>query len=207
MIITFEGIEGSGKSTQINKFEAALKKNKIDFISLREPGGTVLSEELRHILLNRDINISPMSELFLFEASRSELVDKIILPALKKNKIILIDRFIDSTVVYQGYGRGISVRIINYLNKLAVKSITIDRTYLLDAPVELLEERNSKKIKDRIEREDAMFHKRIREGFLKIAHKNKDRILKINALLDEEEIHRIILNDFLKLYGQKYTSR
>ncbi len=207
MIITFEGIEGSGKSTQINRFKEALEKKQIDFICLREPGGTLLSEEIRNVLLNKDFEISSLAELFLFEASRCELVKKVISPAIRENKLVIIDRFTDSTIAYQGYGRGIPLKIINFMNNLATEGISIDRTYLLDAPVNLLEERNKNKIKDRIEREDGDFHKRIRDGFLKIARKNKERILKINALLNEDEIHQIILSDFLKIYGRKSTTR
>ncbi|MCX7991148.1 MAG: dTMP kinase [Proteobacteria bacterium] len=204
MIITFEGIEGCGKSTQIEKFKESLKKLKLDYVTFREPGGTELSEEIREILLNKDLDISPLSELLLFESARAELITKKILPEIGK-KIIIIDRFIDSTTAYQGYGRGIPIEIISKLNEIVVGDIKIDRTYLLDAPIEILEKRNSHKKKDRIERESFDFHNRIRMGFLKIAQKNIDRVLIIDATKSVEEIQKIILEDFLKIYGYSTT--
>lgn len=205
MLVTFEGVEGCGKSTQIEKLKEALLSLNIDLITLREPGGTELSEDIRHILLNKNIDISPLSELLLFEASRSELVTKVILPSLKANKVVLIDRFIDSTVAYQGYGRKISLSIINRINNIVTRGLKINRTYLLDAPIEFFENRNNLKNKDRIERENLEFHKRIRKGFLEIAKKHPERILIIDAKKGINEIHKIILQDFLEHYESSKT--
>lgn len=200
MIVTFEGIEGSGKSTQIEKLKNSLIKLNLDFAIFREPGGTDLSEEIRDILLNKDLDISPLSELLLFESARAELISKKILPSNKNKKIIIIDRFIDSTVAYQGYGRGISIDLINHLNKIVTEGIKIDRTYLLDAPVDIIEKRMVDKKKDRIERENSNFHNKIRAGFLEIAKQNPERFLVIDATKELEEIHNIILSDVLKIY-------
>lgn len=200
MILTFEGIEGCGKSTQIEKLKNSLIKLNLDFAIFREPGGTDLSEEIRNILLNKDLDISPLSELLLFESARAELISKKILPSNKSKKIIIIDRFIDSTVAYQGYGRGISLELINLLNKIVIEGIKIDRTYLLDASVDIIDKRIANKKKDRIERENSNFHNKIRAGFLEIAKQNPQRFLVIDATKEVDEIHNIILSDVLKIY-------
>ncbi|MCX7770770.1 MAG: dTMP kinase [Proteobacteria bacterium] len=195
MLITFEGIEGAGKSTQIKLLEKYFKKIKRDFLVIREPGGTPISEKIREILLNPDHNLENETELFLFLASRAELVKKVIKPALKKNKIVICDRFIDSTMAYQGYGRGISKSFISLLNSYIVKDIKIQRTYLLDYAPEAFGIRIKDRTMDRIENNNIDFHKRVREGFLKIAKKNKRRFLVINALEPIEIIHKKIIED------------
>ncbi len=205
MIITFEGIEGCGKSTQIDKLKKSLTELNINFVIFREPGGTELSEEIREILLNKNLDISPLSELLLFESARADLITKKILPEQKSKKIIILDRFIDSTVAYQGFGRGLSHEIISMLNEIVIGDIKIDRTYLLDAPTEIIEQRNRHKKKDRIERESLDFHKKIREGFLEIAKKNSHRFLIVDATKGVDEIHNLILKDFLKLYENSRT--
>lgn len=207
MIVTFEGIEGCGKSTQIEKLKSSLIELNLDFTIFREPGGTDLSEEIRDILLNKDLDISPLSELLLFESARAELVAKKISPINENKRIIIIDRFIDSTVAYQGYGRGLSLEIITLLNKIVTEGIKINRTYLLDAPVEIIEKRIANKKKDRIERENHIFHNKIRTGFLEIAKENADRFLIIDATKDIDEIHNIILSDILKLYEHSISNR
>lgn len=199
MLITFEGIEGSGKSTQIILLEEFLKKQAYKFVILREPGGTIVSEKIREILLNPDLDMEKETEFFLFLASRSELVNKVIRPSLNEGKIVICDRFIDSTIAYQSYGRGIPERLTKLLNTFIIKDIKIRRTYLLDYDPEINGIRINHKIKDRIEKNDISFHKRVREGFLKIADKNKKRFLILNALDPIEKIHTKIINDLSKI--------
>lgn len=199
MLITFEGIEGSGKSTQVKLLQSFLKKKKVNFIVLREPGGTTVSEKIRKILLDPEIDIEIETELFLFLASRAELVKKVIIKALDEKKVVICDRFIDSTIAYQSYGRGIPEKLVNTLNKFIMKDLEIKRTYLLDYnPVVHGLRINDKKL-DRIETNGIDFHLKVREGFLKIAQKNKKRVLILNALEPIEVIHKKIVNDFTKL--------
>lgn len=199
MLITFEGIEGSGKSTQVMLLEEFLKKEGMPYLILREPGGTKVSEIIRSILLDPQLHIEAETELFLFLASRAELVKKIIKPALAKKQIVICDRFIDSTIAYQSFGRGLPKDIIVLLNNLLISDITIKRTYLLDCNIHTMEQRNKNKIKDRIENAHISFHEKVRKGFLELAIQFPDRILVIDATLPPEEIHKIILKDFLTL--------
>ncbi len=199
MFVTFEGIEGVGKTTQINLLCGELEKRGLSFISLREPGGTNFSEQIRNILLSHSYSLDGITELLLFEASRAELVKNVIIPAIYDKKIVICDRFTDSTVAYQGYGRGIDLGIIDMLNRLVTKGVTIKRTYLFDNSLEIMEERSKDRIKDRIEKEDLSFHKRVREGFLTLAMQYPERILLIDSSKDVYEIHQIIKEDFFKL--------
>lgn len=199
MLITFEGIEGSGKSTQIMLLEKFFKNHDYNFTILREPGCTIVSERIREILLDSTLDMENETELFLFLASRAELVKKVIRPALREKKIVICDRFIDSTIAYQSYGRGIPERLIKILNNFIIKDIKIKRTYLLDYDPEIHGIRIKNKIKDRIENNDLDFHKRVREGFLKIAAKNKKRFLILNALEPIETIHKKIIDDLSKI--------
>lgn len=199
MLITFEGIEGSGKSTQIMLLDKFFKNHDYNFTILREPGCTIVSERIREILLDSTLDMENETELFLFLASRAELVKKVIRPALREKKIVICDRFIDSTIAYQSYGRGIPERLIKILNNFIIKDIKIKRTYLLDYDPEIRGIRVKNKIKDRIENNDLDFHKRVREGFLKIAAKNKKRFLILNALEPIETIHKKIIDDLSKI--------
>jgi dTMP kinase len=199
MLISFEGIEGSGKSTQIKLLENYLKKQKKEFIVIREPGGTPVSEKIREILLDSEHKMDNLTELFLFLGSRAELVKKVIIPALKKKRIVICDRFIDSTLAYQGYGRGIEKTLITLLNSYIIKNIKIQRTYLLDYDPSICGIRIKDRKMDRIENNGIDFHKKVREGFLKIAKKNKERFLIINALDSIEEIHKKIIEDLSKI--------
>ncbi len=198
-MITFEGIEGAGKTTQIKLLEKFLKKRGYNFVILREPGGTIVSEKIREILLDHTLDIENETELFLFLASRSELVKKVIRPALREKKIVICDRFVDSTIAYQSYGRGIPERLIKTLNNFVIKDIKIRRTYLLDYDPKNYGIRFNNKTKDRIENNDLDFHKRVREGFLKIADQNKKRFLILNAFEPVETIHKKIIDDLLKI--------
>ena len=205
MFITFEGPEGSGKSTQIALIEKFFKQIKKDFITIREPGGTVIGEEVRKILISSKSGaISDQAELFLFLSSRAELVEKIIKPALKNNKIVLCDRFVDSTLAYQGFGRGMDLDKIKTMNEFVTDGLYPDLTFLLQLDVntsfERLNNRYSKSTKkfDRIENEDRSFHKKIHDGYNEI-HKSSKRIFKIDASLSVHTVENLIKNKILEL--------
>lgn len=183
-LITFEGIDYSGKTTQAKKLFNYLKRNGYKVILLREPGGEKVSERIRQVLLSsRNTGMNPLTELLLYEAARAQLVSKIILPALKHGKLVICDRFYDSSLAYQGYGRGLGTKMIDYLNRVSVSRLKPDLTILIDIPQDVFSKRmrkNNKK-KDRIEKEKIDFYKRVREGYLKIAQKEKKRVKVIDG--------------------------
>ncbi len=192
--ITFEGVEGAGKSTQIKKLSNYFKKNNIDFISLREPGGTFLGEKIRKILLKeKDLKIDSITETLLMMVSRRELLIQKIIPALEKEKIVLCDRFIDSTIAYQGYGRGVDIKWIKEIFNLVCFNFYPLLTFLFDLDIEEGFKRLKGKVKDRFEGEDISFHKKVRCGFLEIAREEKERIILINAREKREEIFQKVL--------------
>ena len=189
LLITFEGGEGSGKSTHAHLLKDYLEEKGFKVLLLREPGGTETGEKLREILLHEKSKISPLTELFLFLASRRELVTKIIEPALKENKIVICDRFMDSTTTYQGYGRGIDIELVSKLNELVVSEASPNLTFILDTDKPLGFKLEGK---DRIEVEDSSFHKKVREGYLEIARNNPGRVKIIKVEGEIEEIQKKI---------------
>ncbi|NPA53467.1 MAG: dTMP kinase [Aquificae bacterium] len=200
VFITFEGIDGAGKSTQAKLLYEYLREAGKKTILTREPGGTETGKELRKILLSENKEkISSISELFLYEADRNIHVNNILKPFYEKDFYIVCDRYIDSTLAYQGYARGLDINLIKNLNDIAVEGMYPDITFLIDIPVEIALERLGEK-KDRIEKEDVSFYKRLREGFLKIAHENKNRITIIDGRKKINEILKEIV-DVLKAKG------
>lgn len=192
--ITFEGVEGAGKSTQIKMLSKYLKEKNINFISLREPGGTIIGEKIRKILLkDKNLKIDPVTEMLLMMVSRRELLIQKILPALKENKMVLCDRFIDSTIAYQGYGRGIEIGWIKDIFRLVCFNHYPDLTILLDIETEEGFKRIKGKEKDRFEEEESSFHRRIREGFLKIAREERKRFFVIDGKGNKREIFEKII--------------
>ena len=210
MFITFEGIEGTGKSTQITLLKNKLLTQNRAMLTTKEPGGSRLGKELRSMLLNVDADITPEAELFLYLADRSQHMAQVILPALKDKKIVISDRFADSTIVYQGYGRGLPVKMLQELNNLAVSNKWPDITFLLDmAPEKGLERaiaRNEQEGKDktegRFEAESIAFHNRIREGYLSWAELHPKRFILINADRQQDEVHKEIWDTVQKLISQ-----
>jgi dTMP kinase len=187
LFITFEGIDFSGKTTQARKLASYLKRKSYDVLLIREPGGDRISEKIRKVLLSeKNAGMSELTELFLYEASRAQLTRKVILPALKQKKVVVCDRYHDSTLAYQGYGRGLDQKTINYLNRIASFGLSPDLTILIDVPPEVsLKRRDKKKRKeDRLEKEKIGFHKKIREGYLRIARQNKNRVKVIDGRND-----------------------
>lgn len=199
MFITIEGPEGSGKSTQSHRLSENLKKAGWDVVTAREPGGTSVGESIRTILKNSTNPMNPLTEIFLFEASRSELVSTIIVPALNEGRIVVCDRFVDSTVAYQGYARGYNVDQITELNRLASFSLVPDLTILLDIDVNAgfgrIEQRNIENddCLDRIEMEDGIFHEQVRSGFMALAEKWPDRISIVDASMAQDDVAERIL--------------
>jgi dTMP kinase len=192
LFITFEGGEGCGKSTQSRLLLKRLEQQNVPVVLTHEPGGTVLGNELRKTLKRKgDSSISPQAELFLLAASRAQLVAELIRPALEEGKVVLCDRFTHSTMVYQGYGRGLDFTAIKMVNNMATRYLNPDLIILLDIPPEqgLARKRS---LKDRFELEDLSFHQRVREGYLKMAAAEPDRWLVIDASLPKGKIAEII---------------
>lgn len=194
--ITFEGVEGSGKSTVAGVIEKLMKKAGMEVILTREPGGTGVSESIRGILLDPDrVEISPPTELFLYLASRSQLVNQLIEPALREGKMVLCDRFMDATVAYQGWARGLGEEWTEKLNAFAVGETLPDLTFLLDLPVEEGFKRGPERREgagvrspDRMEKEDVTFHRKVREGYLRIADRDRERVVVIDASRSLKEV-------------------
>ncbi len=190
-LITLEGIDFSGKSTQANLLADRLGKHGVNARIIREPGGTDLSERVRNILLSRgEIEINDRAELFLFLAARAQLVDLELRPLLDSGTIIVCDRFFDSTIAYQGFARGMPVDIIKMMNSFATKGLDPDLTLLYDLPVDIARERArfSNSTPDRLEREGHGFQQKVRDGYLSLAAENPDRIKIIDATGDVENI-------------------
>jgi dTMP kinase len=194
--ITFEGIEGSGKTSQIKMLKNYLAQKGCKVYTTKEPGGTPLGEKIRKILLQQNKNLLALTELFLFLVSRIEHTKKIIVPLLKKGYIILCDRYADSSIAYQGYGRKIDLNLIHKLNKFATFNVTPNITFIIDLPVEKgikrIINRNNNKL-DRIENEKLSFHKKVKHGFLTLAKQNKKRIFILNGNKSKIEIHKEIV--------------
>ena len=198
-IIVFEGIEGSGKSLHINNVVKYLKKKNKKFVKIREPGGSKNSEKIRKIILSNKSNFSKNTDLLLYLAARSENIDKIIKKNYKK-KIILIDRFVDSTIAYQHYGMSVDLKLINAINKFLLKNITVNYTFLNLVNGKNLKLRLAKRINlNRYDRFKMSFYKNVQLGFIKIANKNKKKYLKINSNLNISLNKKIIINKINQL--------
>lgn len=202
VFITFEGIEGSGKSTQLEFLARELESKGLEVLKTQEPGGTKIGAMIRKILLDpKNKEIGPMTELMLYGASRAQHLKEVILPAIKDGKIVLCDRFSDATVAYQGYGRGLSLDVIRKLDSILTEGIKPSLTILLDLDPEKgllrakkrIEKNNSLK-EGRIEQEGFSFHKRVREGYLKLAEGEPDRIKVVGADFPIEEIHKKVID-------------
>ena len=199
MIITFEGIEGSGKSFHIRNVSRYLKKKKINFVKLREPGGSKNSEKIRKLILNNKSNFNKYTDLFLYFASRSENIEKIIIKNYQK-KVILIDRFTDSTLAYQHYGMGISKKIIEHINKHLLKKIKINFTFLNIVNEKNLKDRLFKRKRlNRYDKFKQTFYKKVQKGFIRQAIINRGKYLIVNSNIKIEDNKRIIINKVNKI--------
>jgi dTMP kinase len=192
LFITFEGGDGCGKTTQIKLLDEYLRSKGYKTLLTREPGSKGLGVKLREILLNYDGEVSPVCESFLFLADRTQHVDCIIKPALEEDVIVLCDRHTDSTVAYQGYGRGLDLEQIHHLNKIATSGLKPDLTIILDVDVKTSQQRVGSE-KDRMESAGIEFFERVRNGFLEIAKQEPERVKVVDSRQTIEEIHKQIL--------------
>lgn len=200
LFITFEGIDGCGKTTQIERLKNFLIENKYEVVTVREPGGTEISEMIRNVLLHSKNQISPVSELLLFNSARSVLVHEIIKPALNNGKIVICDRFFDSTLAYQGYGRGLNLEDVKKCNQIASNGLIPDLTIFLSVSLEISKSRTDRTEFDRFEQAGDDFFKRVINGFEQISVNNPKRVFKISSEepisdVSKKIINRIIFND------------
>jgi dTMP kinase len=204
LFITFEGGEGSGKSSQAKALYRRLCKLAVPALLVHEPGVTTLGEKIARLLKwAQDIDISPVSELLLFNASRAQLVTEVIRPALANGKVVICDRYADSTMAYQGYGRRLDLSLVLSVNKTGTLGLAPDLTVLLDLPAPEGLARKSGKKQDRFEVESRSFHRRVRAGYLKLAAAEPERWLVIDATKSENEIAGIIWDKIKKLLPGK----
>ncbi|KPL00504.1 MAG: hypothetical protein AMJ91_04465 [candidate division Zixibacteria bacterium SM23_73_3] len=206
--ITFEGIDFCGKTTQARRLGSYLRRNGYEVLVVREPGGDRIAERIRRILLSRkNSEMTALTELLLYEAARSQLTQRVILPALKEGKVVICDRYSDSSLAYQGYGRGLSKKMIKSLNNISTFGLSPDLTILLDVSVKTFFKRRKKeKIeRDRLEKERLEFHQRIREGYLTIARQNRKRIKVVdgteNIYKTWQKVRRVV-DSFLSKSGK-----
>ena len=223
-LITFEGVDGAGKTTQVHRLEKALGKN---VVVTREPGGTIISERIREIFLNSD-GMTVQTELLLIAAARAQHVEEVIRPALEADQIVLCDRFIDATVAYQGYRGGIDLELIHQLNRTATGGVIPNLTFVLDLPPQIgiqrqrldeitrghlerndLKSDNSQlyiqlslQSRDRLDRQSLKLHNKVREGYLAVAKAEPSRVKLIDAARGPNAVHKDILAEY-----QKYLSR
>lgn len=191
LFITFEGADGCGKTTQLNLLADYLSKN-FDVITTREPGAKGLGVRLREILLNYDGIVAPQCESFLFLADRAQHIETIVKPAVKEGKIVLCDRHTDSTVAYQGYGRGLDIEQIHYLNNLATGGLKPDLTIVFDVDIDTSMKRVGDE-KDRMESGGNIFFNKVRNGYLEIAKNEPDRVKVVDSSRSIEEVFESVL--------------
>jgi len=192
--ISFEGIEGAGKSTQVKALAGYLRSKGYDVVETVEPGGTKIGDKIRELLLDPQNHMDPLAELLLYYSSRAQHVKEIIAPAINEGRTVITDRYTDSTVAYQGYARGIDLELINRLNDIVVPEMKPSLTIMLDLDVEEGLRRNRAAHKeDRFELEAVEFHKRVRHGFHEIAKADPERIKIVDASVSSEEVARKII--------------
>lgn len=199
--ISFEGTEGSGKSTQVKLLSDYFKIRGHNVLTTEEPGGTKIGLQIRTILLAPENSMDPLTELLLYYSSRAQHVREVIYPALIKNTVVITDRFSDSTVAYQGYARGLDLTIIKTLNDIVISDLKPYVTFILDIDVEegLKRNRGARK-KDRFEQETMEFHDRVRSGYVQLAKEEPNRIKVINASGSAEEVNKKIIEILADLW-------
>lgn len=204
LFITFEGGEGCGKSVQSRSLYKRLTLLAIPSVLTHEPGGTPLGRKIsRWLKWTYDVDISPLAELLLFNASRAQLIGELISPNLEEGKVVICDRYTDSTVAYQGYGRGLDLEMVGAINDAATRGLKPDLTVLLDVPVEEGLARKRARGRDRFEREELAFHQRVRDGYLKLATRESGRWLVIDASQSRAEVSQIIWQRVSQLLSQQ----
>jgi dTMP kinase len=203
-LITFEGSEGSGKTTQVNRIAERFEKHNYEVLVTREPGGTPIGEEIRHILMHSENGsaMTPETELLLFAASRAQLVREVIAPAVSAGKVVLCDRFLDSTTVYQGVGRRIASGPVQMINEFAVGRVMPDVTVIIDLPAEVGLERarrRAREMPDRMEQENIEFYRKVRQGYLILAKTLPGRYIVVDGTGSIEEVEETIWRELKKL--------
>ena len=210
MFISFEGIEGSGKSTQIERLIDLLRQKGRPCVATREPGATAIGEKIRAVLLSSESSgLIPLAELLLYEADRAQHIHEIILPALMRNEIVLSDRFFDATTVYQGFARGYDMAHIEALHRMVVGTLKPDLTLILDLPVEQGLRRAWQRIdgmkkgqkEDRFEKESIAFHERVRQGYLTLAESEAERFRIIDASKAPDHVFETVSDIVLEAIG------
>lgn len=201
LFITMEGTDGAGKTTQINMLKESLDNRGYHVVCVREPGGTPIGEKIRSIIIDKENGeMCNMTEALLYAAARAQLVEEVILPVLKSGGVVISDRFVDSSLVYQGYARGMGERRIKNLNRYAVEDLEPDITFFLKLkPEDGLKRKRSQAELDRIESENFNFHQRVYDGYVSLARRNKKRIRMLDALKAPDEIHSEIISEIDKL--------
>lgn len=199
VFIVFEGIDGCGKSTQLQALVGRLQSYGIEPVVIREPGGTPVGEQIREILLERPVAMEPLTELLLYEASRSELTRTVLRPALQAGRVVLADRFAMASLAYQGYGRGLDLTLVHRLNTIATEGIEPSMTIILDVPVEVAFARKRRAL-DRLERAGVEFHERVRQGYHELAHQTP-RSLLLDGTLPSVELAEQIWKAVRPLVG------
>jgi dTMP kinase len=193
--ITFEGVEGSGKTSQISRSAERLRDLGWPVIQTREPGGTSIAEQIRDVMLNRgNEQLTPLAEAFLVMAARAQHVEEVIRPALAAGVVVLCDRFADSTLAYQGYGRGLDLPSLRRLNRLATAGLQPDMTIVFDVPVALgLQRRRAHREVNRLDMESVAFHERVRKGFLQLARRDPRRVKVVNSGVSQARVSNLVL--------------
>lgn len=205
MFITFEGLDYSGKSTQVKLLSDRLTLQDHRVLVLREPGGTEIGEKIRKMLLDKaNENMTEASELFLFSASRSQLVQEVIKPALEGGMVVICDRYFDSTTAYQGFGRCIALDVIHAINRYAIGELIPDITFFLDIPIREIEKRIAavKSNRDRMESSGIEFYERVRNGYLQMA-KEETRYHVLEGMKPIDEIHELIWRYMTEIFNKK----
>lgn len=202
-LITFEGSEGSGKTTQCSRVARRFSDAGYEVLVTREPGGTALGEQIRHLLMHSEIGerMTPETELLLFAASRAQLVREVITPAIREGKIVICDRFLDSTTVYQGVGRKIQAEPVHIINNFAIGDIVPDVTVVVDIPAEEGFKRIRHRVNempDRMERENIEFYRKVREGYLMLAKALPERFIVIDGTEEREAVEEKIWSELRK---------
>jgi len=205
LFITFEGGEGCGKSVQAQALYKRLSQLAIPALLTHEPGGTPLSKKIRDWLKHEENNrISPLAELLMFNASRVLLIDEVIRPELKKGKVVICDRYADSTIAYQSYGRGLDLQIVTAINNVATRGLKPDLTILLDISAEEgLARKKAQKRRDRFEQENIAFHQRVRKGYLELAVNDPGHWMMIDATQPKKKIEEVIWQKVSRLLSQR----
>ncbi|MBQ8941878.1 MAG: dTMP kinase [Firmicutes bacterium] len=205
LFISIEGTDGSGKTTQIRLLEEYFKNKGFYVVCTREPGGNMISEKIRELIIDKEnTEMTAVTEALLYAAARAQHVTSDILPVLEDGGIVISDRFLDSSLVYQGFARGLGIKTVKDMNKYAVNGLEPDMTFFLRLkPEDGIKRKKNQKELDRMESENEKFHQMVYGGYMQLARRNKQRIKVIDALKSVEDIHKEIIENIEKLFSEK----